>query len=100
MHVANIGLDRITKGREDSAKLSIVMEIYMVMYCIAINSCTIRVRVQCTLFHWLFTRGAGNIDQYFAAAWPGKIFANYSLRGRKLLENVQKVSKIAKNVTF
>ena len=52
------------------------------------------------LFHWLFTRGAGNIGQYFAAAWPGKIFANYSLRGRKLLENVQKVSKIAKNVTF
>ena len=50
MHVANIGLDRITKAREDSAKLSIVMEIYMVMYCIAINSCTIRVRVQCTFF--------------------------------------------------
>ena len=49
-----------------------------------------------TLFHWLFTRGAGNNGEYFAAPWPRENNRRYSLRGRKLLEIVQKVSKTAK----
>ena len=47
------------------------------------------------LFHWLLILTAGNNGEYFAAAWPGKILQDYSLRGRKVLKIVQKISKNA-----
>ena len=48
-----------------------------------------------SLFHWLLILTAGNNGEYFAAAWPGKILQDYSLRGRKVLKIVQKISKNA-----
>ena len=52
------------------------------------------------LFHWLFTRGAGNNGEYFAAAWPGKIIAVIPSVGVKFLKLSKKFRKMPLCIAF